>query len=469
MLTIPNIEGLHFGVFGLGRTGKATLDCLQSNGAVCVAFDDDEATCQLFKEQGYTILPYDRWDWTRIAELILSPGIPDHYPKAHPVAELAKHHKVPIITDIDLLMRAHLDAMMIGITGTNGKSTTTALLGYCLAQAGEKPVVAGNIGTSPLASVWAGSSLYGVLELSSFQLERMRHNRLNAAILLNITPDHMDRHATFEDYVKAKSRIFDSSDLKVAVIGVDEDVMQTLYQELQNKPIDVIPISVKKALSNGIYVEDGYLVDHYWGYGRVIDLDRCTFLKGMHNAQNMAACYALAKYIGIDTDVIIGAFQSFRGLPHRSEWVGRVRNVDFINDSKATNVESACKALSSYDNIYWIVGGKYKGEPLEPLEPYLGQVKRIYAIGSSGPVFNAFFKNKKSIHLCETLDQALNAAVFDAQKSSESAVILLSPACASFDQFKNFEHRGDVFKALCQAITTELGDVNRMKFEEGHG
>lgn len=454
MIVIQGIEGKFFGVYGLGRTGKATLDCLKRSGAQYVAFDDNPETASQFKAEGYAIQDPKDWDWARMAALILSPGIPHILPKPHVVARLATMHRVPIITDIDLLMQDRRDVTYIGITGTNGKSTTTALIGYALEFSGQKTIVAGNIGSSPLNYSWRGSSLYGVLELSSFHLERMQKNCLNAAVFLNLTPDHLDRHGSTQGYVDAKSRIFNSADLKVGVIGVDQPIMEKVYSEQIGKPFDVIPVSCTKELSNGIYVFNGRLYDNYWRCGEVFNLASCQYLRGIHNAQNMAATYALLKYFGLDTPMILEAFKNFQGLPHRTEWVGTHEDVVFVNDSKATNVESACKALSGYENIYWIVGGKYKNDPLDQFDPYLHKVKKAYGIGSSAEVFGAYLKDKVSFERSDFLENAVYAAYRDAKGSSQSSVILLSPACASFDQFESFEHRGNLFRKLFLKLAT---------------
>lgn len=463
MLKVPSIQNLHFGVYGLGRTGKATLDFFQYNQASYEAYDDNTSTRTHFASEGYNIVECVDWKWDKMHALVLSPGIPHHHPSPHSVALLAQKHGVPIITDIDLLMRANLDAVLIGVTGTNGKSTTSALLGYIFAQAGERSIVAGNIGVSPLSFSWDATPLYGVLELSSYQLERMRQNRLNAAIFLNLTPDHVDRHPTPEEYMLAKSKIFNSSDLKVAVLGVDETPMQKLYKEIQNTVSTLIPVSVKYTPEKGIYIEDGYLVDQYWGDGKILKLSECMHLKGDHNAQNMAACYALARYFGIEKDAIIEALKSFKSLPHRCEWVATIDHVELINDSKATNVDSTCKALSSYDKIYWIVGGQYKQDPLEPLDAFLPKIKKIYTIGSSESVFLEHFKSKVEIESCKTLDQAFEFSLRDARTSEEPSVVLLSPACASFDQFRHFEHRGDSFKELCSRTFEALETRKRAR------
>ncbi|MBX9697509.1 MAG: UDP-N-acetylmuramoyl-L-alanine--D-glutamate ligase [Alphaproteobacteria bacterium] len=448
MIVIQGIEGKNFGVYGLGRTGRATLDCLKRSGAKCVAFDDNTKTKAQFEDEGYAILAPADWDWAGLDALILSPGIPHMLPEPHPIARLAAMHHVPIITDIDLLMKDRRDVTLIGITGTNGKSTTTALIGYALEFLGQKTVVAGNIGSSPLNYSWAGSSLYGVLELSSFHLERMQKNCLNAAVFLNLTPDHLDRHGTLQGYMDAKSRIFNSADLKVVVMGVDQPIMEAGYSELVGKPFDVIPVSCEKELKNGIYVSNDRLYDNYWDCGEVFNLASCHYLRGIHNAQNIAATYALLKYFGLETQMILEAFKTFQGLPHRTELVGSYEDVIFVNDSKATNVESACKALSGYDNIYWIVGGKYKNDALDQFDLYLHKVKKVYGIGSSLEVFGSYLKDKVTFERSEFLENAVYAAYRDAKASNQPSVILLSPACASFDQFESFEHRGDSFKAL---------------------
>ncbi|MGN6670943.1 MAG: Mur ligase family protein, partial [Candidatus Nucleicultricaceae bacterium] len=275
--------------------------------------------------------------------------------------------------------------------------------------------------------------------------------------------DHLDRHPTLDDYRDAKSRIFDSSDLKITVLGVDEPPMQNIYKELQCKGIDVIPVSVQRPLEKGIYVEDGYLVDQYWGEGHILKLSECAFLKGSHNAQNMAACYALARYFGIASSMIVEALKTFQSLPHRCEWVATIEHIQLINDSKATNVDSACKALSSYDNIYWIVGGQYKNDPLEPLDAFLPKIRKIYTIGSSESVFIEHFQSKIALESCKTLEQAFESSLRDARASAESSVVLLSPACASFDQFKHFEHRGDRFKELAAKTFETLGFQHKVR------
>jgi UDP-N-acetylmuramoylalanine--D-glutamate ligase len=301
-----------------------------------------------------------------------------------------------------------------------------------------------------------------VLELSSYQLELAQTVHVNTAIFLNITADHLERHGTMEAYIAAKKRIFmQQTKDDAAIIGVDSAAMRKVYDDVQaNGRARVIPISVTQKLKDGVYVADGQLVD---ALGRkpltVVDLSRFDKLVGIHNWQNCLAAYAAARMQGLEPDAIVEAMASFAGLAHRQEVIAVHRGIRYINDSKATNADAAARALSCYESIYWILGGQPKTGGIDMLQPYFPRIVHAYCIGQAAEAFAATLKKSKVPHtILTTLDEAVKAAHAKAQRDGRSnGVVLLSPACASFDQFANFEQRGDVFRTL---VTTLLAEEN---------
>ena len=431
------------GVFGLGKAGSATVAALAASGATVYAWDDKPASVDAVRRDVKTVHaePFDAWPWDKIKTLVLSPGIPLTHPAPHAVVTMAKQYGCTIAGDIELLYRAQPEALYIGITGTNGKSTTTTLLDHILKSAGKRVEVGGNLGTAALSLAPLGKDGIYVLELSSYQLDLLHNARFNISVFLNVTPDHIDRHGDLTGYIKAKKHIFDRQQASdVAVIAVDDVHTKAIAEELAD--VKRVKVSAHHIISDGIYVEEGVLHD-----GRhAFDLRSIATLTGKHNGQNAAAAYAAARACGVDPETIYQAMKSFPGLRHRLQLVTTIRGVRFINDSKATNADATAKALAPFDTIYWIAGGKAKEGGIETLEEYFPHIAHAFLIGEAEESFAKTLHGKASYTKCGTLEHALEQAAKMAFAEKKSgAVILLSPACASFDQWNNFEERGDAF------------------------
>ena len=456
MISCEGYATKHVVVVGLGRNGLAAARALCRSGAGVLAWDDSEAAREAARAEGIPIREPGRINWAATDALILSPGIPHTFPKPHPAAMMAKHAGVPIIGDVELLATSGARASRIGITGTNGKSTTTALLGHILEQTGRDIEVGGNLGPAICDMAMLEDDGAYVLELSSYQLELCPSARFKVAILLNITPDHLARHGGLHGYVAAKKNIFRGQGRRdTAIIGVDDQPSREIYQNLKARGgRRVVPISVTAPISGGVYVQEGKLTDEMAGEPKVVmDIAELDHLPGQHNAQNIAAAYAAARMMGVDTDVIAKAIATFPGLAHRQENLGDVAGVRFVNDSKATNAEATAKALVCYGDIYWILGGQAKEGGLDGLEDLLAPVRRAFLIGEAAEEFARQLDGRVSYEMCGDLDTATRAAFAVAQSDGCTApTVLLSPAGASFDQFKSFEHRGEAFRMIVERL-----------------
>ncbi|MCX8505315.1 MAG: UDP-N-acetylmuramoyl-L-alanine--D-glutamate ligase, partial [Alphaproteobacteria bacterium] len=416
-----NIKGKRYAIFGLGKSGLATAKFLLAQGAVCVAWDDEAKSREKFAQDmnitdknAQILMPPEAWDWTGLTALVLSPGIPHHFPMPHAVAELAQNHGTPIIGDIALLVQAAPEAKYIGITGTNGKSTTTSLIGYALQQiyGAARVAIGGNLGTAALDLPILGSDGIYVLELSSYQLELNRNLPLTAAVLLNITPDHLARHGGWEGYVAAKKMIFDGMDESgLAVIalgdpmGIDQEftLLHNAFIQAANKPT----LTGVNANPNGRSYNDPDLNAEYWIESRaqhrwvihnsedMFDLADATNLRGWHNAQNALAACAVLRHVGLTPRSIAEAFKTFPGLAHRQENVGQIANVQFINDSKATNEDAAYYALVTYPNIYWLAGGRAKESGIRGLTDSMKNVSKAFLFGECAGEFAATLAGNK--------------------------------------------------------------------------
>jgi UDP-N-acetylmuramoylalanine--D-glutamate ligase len=467
VIPVRAYEGRDVAVFGLGRTGISAAKALLAGGARVHAWDDNEATRAKAEAAGIKLSDINKRDWQGFAALVLSPGVPLYHPKPHRVVEMARATGVPIIGDMELFAMAvnALDAedrpKIIGITGTNGKSTTTALIGHILKQAGKDVRVGGNIGIGVLdLAVLHARAIY-VLELSSYQLDLVETLRCDAAILLNITPDHLDRHGSMQAYTAAKARIFNNQGPNdVAIVGIDTAHTQVLYTHLASSGgRKLCPVSARSVMGEGVSVIDGKLYDCMRRAQHVADLNQAPSLPGKHNWQNAAAAYAACRAMGLSREAITAGLMSFPGLAHRCEFVATIEGVRFVNDSKATNADATEQALRAFPRVYWIAGGQAKSDGIAPLTRLFGQVSRAYLIGEASGKYRAILdaadvSNKE----CGTLDLAVAAAFADAKSDAEQtgeAVVLLSPASASFDQFRDFEHRGDVFRELVLSLANK--------------
>ncbi|SDG42804.1 UDP-N-acetylmuramoylalanine--D-glutamate ligase [Limimonas halophila] len=439
-------------VFGLGTSGLAAARALHESGARVLAWDDDSSRREAAQAQGVPLTHPDEPAWGAAAFLVLSPGIPDRHPESHPVAARARANDVPIVSDVELLARAQADARFVGVTGTNGKSTTTALIGHILDEAGAAPQVGGNLGRPALAFEPAAPNQPYVLEMSSYQLERTASATFDVAVLLNISPDHLDRHGGMDGYVAAKRRIFEGQRAAhTAVVGVDDARTREIARALRaaDGPT-IVPVSASEPVPGGVSAAGGVLIDDLDGErAEAVDLRTCATLPGAHNWQNAAAAYAACRRLGVARETIAAALNSYPGLAHRQEVVAVIDGVAFVNDSKATNADAAARALASYPAIYWIVGGRAKDGGLTGTEAHWGKVCRAYTIGEAADSFRATLADTVPTVAADTLDIAVHQAAEAARADGvPGAVVLLSPACASFDQYADFAGRGDHFRAL---------------------
>jgi UDP-N-acetylmuramoylalanine--D-glutamate ligase len=458
MIALPAYRDRQVAVLGLARSGLAAAQALTASGAQVLAWDDDAGTCHAAAVKGVSLADLGTAKPDEWAALVMSPGIPLTHPAPHPVAAKALAAGVPVIGDIELLWQAATGAAFIGITGTNGKSTTTALIGHILTQAGFPVAVGGNLGTAVLTLPTLGPGGIYVIEMSSYQLDLIAETRFAAAILLNLTPDHLDRHGDMAGYAKAKQRIFrNQREGDTAIIGIDDAPCRAIAEQKAAGPQQVIRISVEREVAGGIFVIDGALVDATGdGSRKVADLRPIASLPGAHNWQNAAAAYAACRAVGLDAAAIAAGLASFGGLAHRQELVATRGKVRFINDSKATNADAAAKALGCYEAVHWIAGGVPKAGGIAALAPYFPRIRHAYLIGAAAPAFQATLGTEVPSSLCGDLATAIVAAAAAAAADPAPApVVLLSPACASFDQFRNFEIRGDAFRQAARALAGE--------------
>ena len=454
MIPVPGFEGRRVAVFGLGRSGITAARALKAGGATPILWDDGVSGRLQAQAEGFVVEDLTAADWSGFAALVLSPGAPLTHPKPHWTVDKARAAGVPVVGDIELFARA-LDALpegrrpwVIAITGTNGKSTTTALIGWVLQQAGLTVHVGGNIGIGVLALPEPTPGAVYVIEVSSYQLDLTTSFAPDAAILTNISPDHLDRHGGMEGYVAAKRRIFQSR--KTApYVGIDDPCGFAIWQELKAEGRAVDPVSVERPMDDdlGMYLMDDWLT--YNAGGRpapIVDLSKARSLPGRHNAQNAAFAFLAVNDMGIPEETVVKGLLTFPGLAHRMEAVGHIGPVRFINDSKATNADAARQALSSYPKVFWIAGGKPKEGGIDDLADLFPRVAKAYLIGEAAEAFAATLGDTPHV-ISKTMDAAVVAAAADAASAGGDQIVLLSPACASFDQYPDFEVRGEAFRA----------------------
>ena len=470
MIPVRGFEGKRVAVFGLARTGLSAARALIAGGALVSLWDEKGAARAEAAAEGLPLEDLSLADWTQFDALLLSPGVPLTHPAPHWTVQAARAANVEILGDVELFARTVNTApewrrpRVVAITGTNGKSTTTALLGHICAAAGKDTRIGGNIGVGVLGlEDMHGGAVY-VLELSSYQLDLTSSLKPDAAVLLNISPDHLERHGGMDGYVESKRRVF-MNQVKgdTAVIGVDDPWCQRICTDLVVANRRTIrPISAAKSMGRGVYVLQGVLYDATGDrVSEVADLTRAKALPGRHNWQNAAAAYAAALALGIRGEVIAEALMSFPGLAHRMEDVGRIGRVRFVNDSKATNADAARQAMTAIPRFYWIAGGVPKAGGIAPLEDLFPRIERAYLIGEAAADFAGTLEGRAPYTVCGGLAQAAAAAYRDAAASGTDAVVLLSPACASFDQFPDFEVRGDAFRAAVQAFGAVVPEAAR--------
>ena len=455
MTPVTSFKGKRAAVFGLGASGISAAKALIAGGADVVAWDDGEKGREKAAAEKLPLLDLKSADWSKFDALVLAPGVPLTHPQPHWTVEAAHAHKVPVIGDVELfaIERETLapDAPFVAITGTNGKSTTTALTAHILASAGKDVQVGGNLGTPILALQPPRRNRYHVVELSSYQVELMPSLKPTVGIMLNLTPDHLDRHATMERYAAIKFAVPDRA--QFPIIGVDDDYSRAMADAITAKGRKVIPISVTQIVPYGYVAGQSHIYRTADKEAEeVADLTGIGSLRGVHNAQNAMAAFAACSALGLDDEAIRKGLRSFPGLAHRMEEIGRKGKVLFVNDSKATNADSTAKALASFNDIFWIAGGLPKAGGIAGLAEFFPRIRKAYLIGEAAADFAKTLDGKIAYDMAGTLDKAVALAAQDAASDAAEPVVLLSPACASFDQFQNFEARGNAFRKLVQAM-----------------
>jgi UDP-N-acetylmuramoylalanine--D-glutamate ligase len=455
MISVTVFAGKAVAVFGLGNSGLASAQALMAGGASVACFDDDDGRIADAQAAGLHISDLRNIDWSAVAALVLAPGVPLTHPKPHWVVTKAREAWVEIIGDIELFSRerAHIAPAcpFIAITGTNGKSTTTYLTAHILHSAGIDVQMGGNIGTPILALEPFAEGRAYVIEVSSYQVDLAPTLKPSIGVLLNVSEDHLDRHGTMENYAALKTLVPASIEPGgTAVIAVDDRYCRLAAERVSRAGKNVVRVSVTAPLRDGIYAEGSRIVGASGGKAHPIaQLAGIGALRGVHNAQNAAAAIAVAQAFGLDLAAIQKALTSFPGLPHRMEEIGRLGKVLYVNDSKATNADSAARALASFNDIYWVAGGRAKTGGISSLEEFFPRIRKAYLIGEAAPEFAATLEGKVPYEVSEVLSSAVDAATRDAHGSDAGEpVVLLSPACASFDQYKNFEVRGDAFRDI---------------------
>ena len=453
MTPITTFADRRVALFGLGGSGLATALALKAGGARVLAWDDSPEGVARAGAEGIETQDLRDADWSDFAALVLAPGVPLTHPVPHWTVGLAQAAGVEIVGDIELFCRERAKSApgspFVAITGTNGKSTTTALITHILRAAGRDVQMGGNIGTAILSLEPPAEARIHVIEMSSFQIDLTPSLVPSVGVLLNITPDHLDRHGTLEQYAAIKERLIQGSDL--AVVGIDDRLSREIAER---RPEPLVRVHVpREALLSGeaLVARDAAVFDP--DGSRLADVSGIGSLRGAHNWQNAAVAVAVARALGLGADEIQAGLRSFPGLPHRMEEVGRRGRVLFVNDSKATNADSTEKALTAFRDIHWILGGKAKDGGIFPLVPYFERIAHAYLIGAASDAFAATLEGAVPYTRCETIDRAVTAAAEGAEASGASEpVVLLSPACASYDQFRSFEQRGDRFRELVRAL-----------------
>ena len=461
MIPISVMSGRRVALFGLGGSGLATAHALAAGGAQVAAWDDDEAARAAAATAGVPLENLADADWSNFVALVLAPGAPLTHPHPHWSAQLAHAAGVEVIGDIELFCRERARiaprSPFIAITGTNGKSTTTALTAHLMRTAGIDVQMGGNIGMPVLNLEPPDPSRAHVIECSSFQIDLAPSLDPTVAVVTNITPDHLDRHGSMEQYAAVKERLVRGAD--VALVSVDDEwswrIGQHRSERLALPGRGVLPVSVMRRLGWGFFLDGSRIISRKPNGAETVlaDLAGVSTLRGRHNAQNAAFAAAIIEMWKFEPGVAQRGLESFPGLAHRMEIVGRLDRVLFVNDSKATNADAAEKALLSFEDIFWIIGGQSKEGGIEPLRPLFAKVRKAYCVGAAAEDFARSLGDSTPYEISGSLDRAVEAAARDAAAcDAHEPVVLLSPACASYDQFLNFEARGDAFRDLVHAL-----------------
>jgi UDP-N-acetylmuramoylalanine--D-glutamate ligase len=459
MIPVTSFAGKIVAVFGLGASGLATCRALKAGSAEVIACDDDPVRMAATEKEGFKTADLRQADWQAFAALVLAPGVPLTHPAPHWAVGMARAAAVEVVGDIEFFCRERRrhapDAPFVAITGTNGKSTSTALVAHLAKAAGYDVQVGGNIGTAILSLEPPSRGRVHVIEVSSYQIDLAPSLDPSIGILINVTEDHLDRHGTLAHYAAVKERLVAGVQRAgTAVVGVDDRWCQAAADRIERLGKTVTRVSARRPLADGIYVEAGRIVRAASGTASEIALlGGIGSLRGMHNAQNAACATGAALALGLTPAQIQKGLRSFPGLAHRMEEVGRKGKVLFVNDSKATNADSAAQALACFSDIFWIAGGKPKTGGLSTLTGFFPRIRKAYLIGEAAAGFAAELEGRVPHVIAGTLDRAVSLAARDAEAADAAEpVVLLSPACASFDQYRNFELRGDAFRELVLAL-----------------
>ncbi|MGV2333262.1 MAG UNVERIFIED_CONTAM: UDP-N-acetylmuramoyl-L-alanine--D-glutamate ligase [Planctomycetaceae bacterium] len=478
MIKLAKEKNKLIGIFGLARTGEALYLALKDIAENVICYDDSKITREAFasKYGPKALIPITDPIWRRLDKIILSPGIPLYGPNMHPIVNFAEENNIAITSDIDLLYEAREDAAYIAITGTNGKSTTTSLIHHILKMDNAKWDIGGNIGSSVMNMDHEANGY--VLEVSSYQIDLLKTFRANIGILLNITPDHLERHGTMEKYIEVKKSLLARSDIRI--VGGDgiestknviareaerstmemsflcgpesrncnSNELQKLYNWIPDQVRDDINISTKKIAKDTICVKDGKIYDYIGPELKEYILPDNKSLMGEHNRENIAASFAACRIVGMTPEIILKQIASFVGLPHRMQFLGTKYDIDFYNDSKATNADAAARSIGLLHNIYLLLGGVPKEGGIKDLLHLNSHITKAYIFGQAKSLFAEQLEGLIAYEICDNIDEATKKAVSDARSSKAKANILLAPACASFDQFKDFEERGYHFIEL---------------------
>ncbi len=459
MIPVTTFAGKKVAVFGLGGSGLASASALLAGGADVVGWDDSADTVAKAASAGIPTADLRHVDWSRIAALVLAPGVPLTHPAPHWSVGLARAAAVEVIGDIELFCRERRShaptAPFVAVTGTNGKSTTSALIAHLVGNAGLDAQLGGNIGTAILSLEPPRAGRVHVIEVSSYQIDLAPTLDPSVGILINVTEDHLDRHGTLRNYAAVKERLVAGvQEDGTAIVGVDDNWCQAAADRIERAGKRVVRVSVRRPLADGLYVEAQQIMRAAGGTARAIALiGGIGSLRGVHNAQNAACAAGAALALGLSPPAIQQGLQSFPGLAHRMEQVGRQGRVLYVNDSKATNADSAAQALACFSDIFWIAGGQPKTGGLASLAGFFPRIRKAYLIGEAAAPFAAELEGQVPYVVAGTLERAVALAARDAAAADVAEpVVLLSPACASFDQYRNFEVRGDAFRALVLAL-----------------
>jgi UDP-N-acetylmuramoylalanine--D-glutamate ligase len=459
MIPVTAFAGQKVAIFGLGGSGLASASALLAGGADVIGWDDSAEAVTKAMSAGIPSGDLRQLDWSKISALVLAPGVPLTHPAPHWTVALARAAGAEIVGDIELFCRERRarapKAPFVAITGTNGKSTTTALVAHLLRSAGRESEIGGNIGTAILSLAPPDEARAHVIECSSYQIDLAPTLDPSVGVLLNVTEDHLDRHGTLAHYAAVKERLVAGvQEDGTAVVGVDDPWCAAAADRMEQARKRVVRVSVRRPLQDGLYVEGESIMQAAGGGARTIArIGGIGSLRGVHNAQNAACAAAAALALGLSAQEIQHGLVSFPGLAHRMEEVGHRGRVLFVNDSKATNADSAAQALACFSHIFWIAGGRAKTGGIASLAGFFPRIRKAYLIGEAATEFAAELQGRVPHVIAGTLERAVELAAAEVESSDvPEPVVLLSPACASFDQYRNFEIRGDKFRELVRAL-----------------